>query len=366
MAKKTLLVIDLQNDYFPGGKFPLWKAEETLTQVEKAVRQANDRGIPVILVQHTVNPGNSGALFFEKGTDGVELHQRILAVAKGAPVIVKEKADAFLGTNLDETLAGFQTSELLVCGMMTQNCVTHTALSRAAEKYAVTVLADCCTTVDEMIHKIALSALSSRVRLSGWEEALAESGGEKIRTELVSASRQRSLPGFSIRKATVEDVPLVLRFILELAEYEGLAHEVEATEDLLRETLFGNRSSAEVVFACHEGIPVGFALYFQNFSTFQGRPGIYLEDLYVKPAWRGKGYGTALLAFLAKLTVNRNGGRLEWGVLTWNTPAREYYVSIGAKPQERFLLNRVEGQELKRLAERLPEDAWLSAPGLGS
>jgi GNAT superfamily N-acetyltransferase len=167
-----------------------------------------------------------------------------------------------------------------------------------------------------------------------------------------------NLQNFSIRQATVEDVPLILQFILELAEYEGLAHEVDATEDLLRENLFGSKPSAEVVFGCHEGTPVGFALFFQNFSTFQAKPGIYLEDLYVRPGLRGKGYGTAMLAFLAKLAVKRNGGRFEWGVLTWNTPAREYYVSIGAKPQERFLLNRMEGAALETLAARFPEDAW--------
>lgn len=364
MSKKTLLVIDVQKDYFPGGKFPLWQAEETLVQVEKAICQAKTLGIPVILVQHVVSSENSGASFFKEGTTGVEIHPRILAVAQGAPIVVKGNADAFLGTDLEETLGRFKTAELLVCGMMTQNCVTHTAISRSAEKYAVTVLSDCCTTVDEKIHRIALNALSGRVRLASWQEALAGDSGEKKQpgTSPAGPLRALSLPGFSIRPATGEDVPLILQFILELAEYEGLAHEVEATEDLLRKTLFGNPPSAEVIFACHEGIPVGFALFFQNFSTFKGRPGIYLEDLYVKPAWRGKGYGTALLAFLAKMTVERNGGRLEWGVLTWNTPAREYYLSIGARPQERFLLNRMEGEEIKALADRFPEDACLAGP----
>ncbi len=162
-----------------------------------------------------------------------------------------------------------------------------------------------------------------------------------------------NIQDFTIRAAKVEEVPLVLKFIVELAEYEGLAGEVEATEELLRENLFGRRPSAEVVFGCLEGVPVGFALFFQNFSTFQGKPGIYLEDLYVKKEVRGKGFGTVMLAYLADLTLRRNGGRLEWGVLTWNTPAREYYAAIGALPQERFLLNRMEGDALKNLAARL-------------
>ena len=158
--------------------------------------------------------------------------------------------------------------------------------------------------------------------------------------------------GFTIRAAQECEVPLILRFIVELADYEGVAHEVEATEDLLRENLFGERPSAEVIFGCLDGEPVGFALFFHNFSTFQAKPGIYIEDLYVRPEVRGRGYGTAMLAYLASLTLKRKGGRFEWGVFTWNTPAREYYVSIGAKPQERYLLNRVEGQALEDLAGR--------------
>jgi len=163
------------------------------------------------------------------------------------------------------------------------------------------------------------------------------------------------IPNFVIRPAGPDEVPLILRFITELAEYEGVAHEVEATEELLRENLFGQRPSAEVAFGCFNGSPVGFALFFHNFSTFQGKPGIYLEDLYVRPEMRGKGFGTAMLAYLARLTLERSGGRFEWGVFTWNTPAREYYESIGAKPQERYLLNRMEGPALRRLAARFEE-----------
>lgn len=160
------------------------------------------------------------------------------------------------------------------------------------------------------------------------------------------------IPGFTIRPAGVGEVPLILRFIIELAEYEGVAEEVEATEELLRENLFGEKSSAEVIFGCFEKEPIGFALYFRNFSTFQGRPGLYLEDLYVRPEMRGKGFGTAMLAYLACLARQQSLGRFEWGVFTWNSAAREYYRSIGAKPQERYLLNRLEGASLLSLAER--------------
>ncbi len=164
--------------------------------------------------------------------------------------------------------------------------------------------------------------------------------------------RKTGIPGFTIRPAKPEEVSLVLRFIVELAEYEGVAHEVEATEELLRDNLFGRKPSAEVLFGCFQGVPVGFALFFNNFSTFQGKPGIYLEDLYVRPEMRGRGFGTAMLAYLAHLALERGGGRFEWGVFTWNTPAREFYCSIGAKPQERYLLNRLEGKGLQDLAAR--------------
>ena len=123
---------------------------------------------------------------------------------------------------------------------------------------------------------------------------------------------QTQIPGFVIREASVADVPLILAFIRDLAEYEKLIHEVVATEETLRETLFGNRKIAEVVFGELDQEPVSFALFFHNFSTFLGRPGIYLEDLFVKPEMRGKGIGKMMLAYLAKLAKDRNCGRLEW------------------------------------------------------
>ncbi|RKP51830.1 cysteine hydrolase family protein [Pararobbsia silviterrae] len=170
--KRALVVIDLQNDYFPEGAFPLWHAEETLTQVERAIAQANARGIPVVLVQHVAR-GTSGG-FLVENTTGVEIHPRIRAAAPDAPVVEKAFADGFWKTQLDDTLQRLGVESLLVCGMMTQNCVTHTAISKTAERYAVTVLPDCCTTVSEIIHKIAIGALSTRVSLVPSTEALGE------------------------------------------------------------------------------------------------------------------------------------------------------------------------------------------------
>jgi GNAT superfamily N-acetyltransferase len=132
------------------------------------------------------------------------------------------------------------------------------------------------------------------------------------------------MSSFEIRFALPEDVPTILQMIRELAEYEKLAHEVVATEELIRETLFGKRHYAEVIFGVVEGEIVSFALFFHNYSTFLGRPGIYLEDLYVRPEARGRGIGKALLVFLAKLAKERGCGRLEWWVLDWNKDAIEF------------------------------------------
>ena len=145
---KALVVIDIQNDYFPGGAYPLWNTEQTLKSVVTAVNRATAAGIPVVLVQH-IAAGT--APFFNAGSPGSELHPAVIAAAPDAPVVVKQYADSFHKTGLEEILARHGVTELLVCGMMTQNCVTHTAISKAAEKYRVTVLSDCCTTMDEMI-----------------------------------------------------------------------------------------------------------------------------------------------------------------------------------------------------------------------
>jgi len=154
----------------------------------------------------------------------------------------------------------------------------------------------------------------------------------------------------TIKSATENDVALILTFIRKLAEYEKLSHEVVATEELLRETLFGERRVAEVVIAYLAGVPVGFALFFHNFSTFVGRPGIYLEDLFVEPAHRGKGVGKALLAYVAKLAVERGCGRFEWAVLDWNTPAIDFYRSLGAVPLDDWTIFRLTGDALHRVA----------------
>ena len=165
MRQCALLVIDLQNDYVPDGKFPLWNAEVTLGRIEAAIATARTNGIPVIHVQHIADGSRGPASFFSAGTEGVAIHPRILAAAPDAPIVVKAFADSFHQTNLESTLSGLGVTELLICGMMTQNCVTHTALSKAAEKYAVTILGDCCTTVSEPLHLIALHAVSTRLAL---------------------------------------------------------------------------------------------------------------------------------------------------------------------------------------------------------
>ncbi|MBX3018526.1 MAG: GNAT family N-acetyltransferase [Bdellovibrionaceae bacterium] len=154
-----------------------------------------------------------------------------------------------------------------------------------------------------------------------------------------------------IRPARPQDVSQILSFIRELAVYEKLEHEVVATEESLRATLFSDKPAAEVVFIEDNGIPVGFALYFTSYSTFLGKPGLYLEDLYVKPEARGRGYGKKLLAYLAKEVVRRNYGRLEWSVLDWNLPSIEFYESLGAEPLADWIRYRLTEAPLKRLAE---------------
>jgi len=154
----------------------------------------------------------------------------------------------------------------------------------------------------------------------------------------------------TIRPAIEPDVPLILGFIRDLATYEHLEHEVVATEATLREALFGPRPYAEVAFACLGGRPVGFALFFHNFSTFLGRPGIYLEDLFVRPEARGRGVGRRLLSWLAATAMSRNCGRLEWAVLNWNEPSIRFYRSLGAVPMSEWTTYRVTGPALSSLA----------------
>lgn len=160
----------------------------------------------------------------------------------------------------------------------------------------------------------------------------------------------------TIRPATRGEVPLVLQFIRDLARYERLEHEVSASEAELGEALFGERPYAEVVFACSGGEPVGFALFFHNFSTFKGRPGIYLEDLFVRPEARGRGVGKLLLAYLARTAVERRCARLEWAVLDWNEPSIGFYRSLGAVPMDEWTTFRLTGEALELLAGRAGGD----------
>ncbi len=152
------------------------------------------------------------------------------------------------------------------------------------------------------------------------------------------------------RFAERKDVPLILYFIKELADYEKMLDEVVATEQLLEQWLF-DKNKAEVIFSMEDGKETGFALFFHNFSTFLGRSGIYLEDLYVKPEYRHKGYGKGLLKKLAEIAVERGCGRLEWWCLDWNRPSIDFYLSMGAQPMEDWTVYRITGDTLTKLAE---------------
>ena len=158
-------------------------------------------------------------------------------------------------------------------------------------------------------------------------------------------------PALRIESATERDVPVILRMIKGLAQYERLSDHVSATEDKLRATLFGPHPAAEVVIGYDGSDPVGFALFFQNYSTFLAQPGIYLEDLFVVPEARAHGYGQQLLAHLARLAAARGCGRLEWSVLDWNQPAIGFYKKLGAAPMEDWTIFRLTGDALTRLAD---------------
>lgn len=158
-----------------------------------------------------------------------------------------------------------------------------------------------------------------------------------------------------IRFATASDSPLILQFIKELAEYERLLHEVVATEEQLLKTLFGSKAYGEVIIGYLDKKPVSFALFFHNYSTFLAKPGLYLEDLYVRPEARGQGIGQIMLAFLAKLAKDRDCGRFEWWVLDWNETAIKFYEKLGAKPMDAWTVHRVSGQALDELAASYTE-----------
>jgi GNAT superfamily N-acetyltransferase len=158
-----------------------------------------------------------------------------------------------------------------------------------------------------------------------------------------------------VEAATRHDVPLLLSLIRALAEYERMSADVVATEERLHHTLFGARPCAEAVVARVEGEAVGFALWFHNYSTFLAQPGLYLEDLFVLPAWRGRGVGAALLRHLARVAMERGCGRMEWSVLDWNAPAIGFYKKIGARPMDEWTVYRLTGDDLRRLANPEPE-----------
>src|SRR5437773_12210281 len=156
---------------------------------------------------------------------------------------------------------------------------------------------------------------------------------------------------FEIRPARVEDVPIILELIRDLATYERASHEVTATKEQLVDVLFGKRPAAEVLLAFKGQSPVGFAVFFHNFSTWLGRRGLYLEDLFVKPDKRGKGYGRALLVELAKIARDRGCGRMEWAVLDWNEPAIKFYRTLGAKPMDEWTVFRLTCDGMAKLAK---------------
>jgi len=173
---------------------------------------------------------------------------------------------------------------------------------------------------------------------------------------------------FRIDPLREADVPLLRELIAELAEYEQLSAQMEATTERLHAALFGLRPAAEAVIAFAEDEAAGFALFFQNFSTFVGKPGLYLEDLFVRPAWRGKGVGFALLKHLAAIAVERDYGRMEWSVLDWNEPALAFYRRLGARPMDDWTTYRLSGAEIRRLAvhETPPPRKGAGTPSKGS
>jgi GNAT superfamily N-acetyltransferase len=173
------------------------------------------------------------------------------------------------------------------------------------------------------------------------------SPGSKVMNDCLTTS----VPGLTLRQATPDDIPQILAFIRELAEYERLAHEVVASPEQLRRTLFGDDAVAEVILAERDGEAAGFALFFHNYSTFLSRAGLFLEDLFVRPAHRGTGTGRALLTAVARLARARGCGRMEWNVLNWNTPAIEFYEALGAAPQSEWTTYRLAGDTLARVAE---------------
>jgi GNAT superfamily N-acetyltransferase len=167
----------------------------------------------------------------------------------------------------------------------------------------------------------------------------------------MSRSIQTKIIGLTLRFAETKDVPIILEFIKELADYEKLSHEVVATEEKLSKSLFGDRPFVEVIIADYLTKPVGFSLFFHNFSTFLGQPGIYIEDIYIKPEHRGMGIGKTILVFLARLAVERGCGRIEWSVLDWNINALNFYNELGAQAMDGWTVYRLSGETLTNLSK---------------
>jgi len=172
----------------------------------------------------------------------------------------------------------------------------------------------------------------------------------------------KDVADFQIRPARVEDVPVILQLVRDLATYERAPDEVTATEEQLIDVLFGERPAAETLLAFEGKSPAGFAVYFYNFSTWLGRPGLYLEDLFVNPDKRGKGYGRALLVELAKIARDRGCGRMEWAVLNWNEPAIKFYRALGAKPMDEWTVFRLTPEEIVKLADAADTAATTEHP----
>ena len=175
----------------------------------------------------------------------------------------------------------------------------------------------------------------------------------------------KTIENFQIRPARVEDVPIILQLIRDLATYERAPREVTATEEQLVDVLFGERPAAEVLLAFEGQLPIGFAVFFHNFSTWLGQSGLYLEDLFVKPEERGKGYGRALLVELAKIARDRGCGRMEWAVLDWNEPAIKFYRALGAKPMHEWTVFRLTRDGIAGLADsgRVAQPAFAKGSG---
>lgn len=178
----------------------------------------------------------------------------------------------------------------------------------------------------------------------------AKSVGQRSRGAGSRLGENRAMPAIEIIEARPEHAALLLHFIRSLAEYEKLLDRMVATEETLREGMFGERKVAEALIAYYDGTPAGMALFFHNFSTFLGRPGIYLEDLFVEPRFRGKGIGKALLIRIAAIAVERKCGRLDWAVLDWNEPSIQFYKSLGATALDDWTIFRLSGDALERLA----------------